>query len=121
MSSSEIPIISLGEDFLISFQGDIRDNDLSVLKTELFERLSTNDIRGVILDVSGLSTMDSYMARIMNELARGAALNGVETYLVGIQPEVAMTLVQMGLTIPEVKAEHTVGKAMKALNADGEL
>lgn len=117
MSSSQIPIIPLGEDFLISFQGDIRDDELAELKKSLFERLAGRDIRGVILDVSGLSTMDSYMARLLNELAKGSNLNGVETYLVGIQPQVAMTLVEMGLAIPEVRAEHTVGKAMEALNS----
>jgi rsbT antagonist protein RsbS len=116
MSSSKIPIISLGNDYLISFQGDVRDNELSRLKSELFERLSEDDIRCVILEVSGLSTMDSFMARIFNELATGSRLNGVETYLVGIQPEVAMTLVEMGLSIPDIKAEQSVDRVMKKLN-----
>lgn len=116
MSSPTIPIIPLGEDFLISFQGDVQDDQLSSLKERLFDKLSETNIRSVILDVSGLSTMDSFMARLLNELSKGAQLNGVETYLVGIQPQVAMTLVQMGLSIPEVKAEQTVDRVLEALN-----
>lgn len=115
MTSATIPIIPIGENYLLSFQGDIKDDQLTSLKDRLFEELSENDVSGLIVDVSGLSTMDSFMARSLNELARGAELNGLETYLVGIQPEVAMTLVQMGLSIPEVKAEQSVGRALEAL------
>lgn len=117
MNSVKIPIISLGEDLLISFQGDIKDEQLTELKSDLFEELSAKDIRGAILDVSGLSTMDSFMARSINELAKGAQLNGVQTFLVGIRSEVAMTLVQMGLSIPEIEAEQTVGQALDELES----
>ncbi|MFB6347422.1 MAG: STAS domain-containing protein [bacterium] len=77
MSTPEIPIIPLGRDFLISFQGDVQDDQLSSLKERLFDELSQTNVRAVILDVSGLSTMDSYMARIFNELSKGSKLNGV--------------------------------------------
>lgn len=115
MSSDEIPIIPLGKDFLISFQGDVRDDQLANLKTTLFEALSRENIRSVVFDVSGVSVMDSYMARLLNELARGASMNGVEAVLVGIRPEVAMTLVEMGLSIPDVRAERDVAEALKQL------
>lgn len=115
MNAEEIPIIPLENDFLISFQGDIRDDQLADLKTRLFETLSQENSRSVMFDVSGLSTMDSYMARLLNELARGANLNGVEAVLVGIQPEIAMALVEMGLSIPEVRAESDVAEALKQL------
>lgn len=118
MSSATIPIIPLGQDFLISFQGDVQDDQLASLKERLFDKLSNENIRAVILDVSGLSTMDSYMARLLNELAKGSKLNGAETYLVGIQPQVAMTLVQMGLSIPDVKAEQTVERVLDNLNPE---
>ena len=111
-SDTKIPIIPLGEELLVSFQGDIRDDQLSNLKSRLFEELSATDIDAIILDVSGLSTMDSFMARVLDELAKGAKINGVETYLAGIQPEVAMTLVEMGLSIPSVKAERNVGDVL---------
>jgi rsbT antagonist protein RsbS len=120
VSSATIPIIPLGQDFLISFQGDVQDDQLSSLKERLFDKLSSENIRSVILDVSGLSTMDSFMARLLNELAKGAKLNGAETYLVGIQPQVAMTLVQMGLSIPDVKAEQTVERVLDSLNTTTE-
>ncbi len=120
VSSPEIPIIPLGQDYLISFQGDVQDDQLSFLKEQLFQKLTESDVRSVILDVSGLNTMDSYMARLLNGLAKGAKLSGVETYLVGIQPQVAMTLVQMGLSIPEVKAEQTVERVLDRLNSKTE-
>jgi rsbT antagonist protein RsbS len=120
VSSATIPIIPLGQDFLISFQGDVQDDQLSSLKERLFDKLSSENIRSVILDVSGLSTMDSFMARLLNELAKGAKLNGAETYLVGIQPQVAMTLVQMGLSIPDVKAEQSVERVLDSLNTTTE-
>jgi rsbT antagonist protein RsbS len=118
MSSNAIPIIPLGYEFLISFQGDVRDDQLSSLKQELFEKLSESTLDGVILDVSGLPTMDSFMARSLNDMAQGAKLNGVRTFLVGIQPEVAMTLVEMGLSIPDVSAERNVGDALRALRKE---
>lgn len=109
---TEIPIIPLGDQLLVSFQGDVSDDQLSNLKSRLFEELSGSDAEAIILDVSGLSTMDSFMARVLDELAQGAKVNGVETYLVGIQPEIAMTLVEMGLSIPSVKAERNVGDVL---------
>lgn len=115
MSSDDIPIIPLGEDYLISFQGDIRDDQLSNLKTDLFEALSRENIRSVVFDVSGVSAMDSYMARLLNELAQGANINGVEAVLVGIRPEIAMTLVEMGLSIPDVRAERDVAEALEQM------
>ncbi len=118
MTTAKIPIIPLGEDYLISFQGDIQDDQLSSLKNRLFNRLSNTNVSSVILDASGLSMMDSFMARVLNELAQGSELNGVETFLVGIQPDVAMSLVQMGLSIPGVRAEHSVGRVLKKLNGD---
>lgn len=116
MSEAKIPIIPLGEDYLVSLQGDIGDEQLASLKERLFQKLSKNAIRGTIVDVSGLATLDSFMARLMNELAQGCRINGTEIFLVGIQPEVAMTLVEMGLSIPEVKAEQTVQAAIDALD-----
>lgn len=119
MALNKIPIISLGDDLLISFQGDVRDDQLTDLKSRLFDRISNRNPRAILLDASGLSTMDSFMARIMNELAEGARINGVETYLVGIQPEVAMTLVEMGLSIPSVQTERNVGDVLQELRASG--
>ena len=108
MSSADIPIISLGEPLLVSLQGEISDTALTSLKKRLFKRLDEDPVNAVILDVSGLSVLDSFMARTLDELARGGQIKGADTFLVGIRPEIAKTLVEMGLTIPGVKAEHSV-------------
>lgn len=116
MSTPEIPIIPIGDSLLISLQGEIADQELVSLKNRLFETLSDQPAQAVVLDVSGLSILDSFMARTLDELARGGQIKGTDTYLVGIQPEVAITLVEMGLSIPGVKAEHSVEAVLDRLS-----
>jgi len=85
-------------------QDDLYDRDALVLQEELSAMLEQTGARGVLIDVSVVETVDSYLGRILRDVALGARLLGAHTVVVGIQPAVAVTLVELGL---EIKGIHT--------------
>jgi rsbT antagonist protein RsbS len=97
-----IPILRLGELLLTSIQSDITDEQALVLQTDLLKQLDQTQARGVVLDISSLDVVDSYMARILSETARMARLMGGEVVISGMNPMVAVTLVEMGRELSDV-------------------
>jgi rsbT antagonist protein RsbS len=94
-----IPILKQGEVLIASLQADPTDNDLIQLKDELAERIGRLRSIGVVIDVSGLDVMDSFATRTLRGIAQTTRLRGADTVIVGIQPEVAFAMVQLGLTL----------------------
>jgi rsbT antagonist protein RsbS len=98
----EVPILKQGQFLIASIQSALTDEDLSHLRESLVERVGRLRARGVIVDVTALDVMDSFAVRTLRDLAYMTRLRGAETVIVGIQPEVAFAMVQLGLTLKGV-------------------
>ena len=98
----EVPILKQGLYLIASIQAALSDVDLVHLRDALAEKVGKFRARGVIVDVTVLDVMDSFASRILRDLAHMTRLRGAETVIVGIQPEVAFAMVQLGLTLEGV-------------------
>lgn len=112
-----IPILRLGELLLTSIQSDITDEQALVLQTDLLKQLDQTQARGVVLDISSLDVVDSYMARILSETARMARLMGGEVVISGMNPMVAVTLVEMGRELSDVAMALNLEQGVEKLKA----
>lgn len=98
----EVPILKQGDYLIASIQSALTDADLSQLRESLVGRVGRFRSRGVIVDVTAVDVMDSFAVRTLRDLAHTTWLRGAETVIVGIQPEVAFAMVQLGLTLKGV-------------------
>lgn len=98
----EVPILKQGDFLIATLQAALTDDDLVHLRDALVARVGKFRSRGVIVDVTALDVMDSFAARTLRALAHMVKLRGAETVIVGIQPEVAFAMVQLGLTLEGV-------------------
>ena len=98
----QVPILKQGAYLIATVQSALTDEDLKQLRDTLVERVSVVRARGVIVDVTALDVMDSFAVRTLRDIAHMARLRGAETVIVGIQPDVAFAMVQLGLTLKGV-------------------
>lgn len=98
----EVPILKQGQYLIASIQAALSDQDLIQLRDALAQKVGQFRSRGVIVDVTVLDVMDSFASRTLRDLAHMTRLRGAETVIVGIQPEVAFAMVQLGLTLEGV-------------------
>jgi rsbT antagonist protein RsbS len=98
----QVPILKQRDYLIASIQAALTDADLLQLRDALVTRVGTFRSRGVIVDVTALDVMDSFAVRTIRDLAHMIRLRGAETVIVGIQPEVAFAMVQLGLTLEGV-------------------
>lgn len=97
-----VPILKQGDYLIASIQSELSDADLLKLRDDLVRRVSEFRSRGVIVDVTVLDVMDSFATRTLRSMAHMIMLRGAETVIVGIQPEVAFSMVQLGLKLEGV-------------------
>jgi rsbT antagonist protein RsbS len=97
-----VPILKQGQMLIASMQSNLNDQDLMQLKDEIAGKIGRFKSRGVVLDVSILDVLDSFATRTLRSIAETARLRGAETVIVGIQPDVAIAMVQLGLTLDGV-------------------
>ena len=98
----EVPILKQGQYVIASVQSALTDADLRELREQITERVGRFRSKGVIVDVTVLDVMDSFAVRTLRDLAHMTRLRGAETVIVGIQPEVAFAMVQLGLSLKGV-------------------
>jgi rsbT antagonist protein RsbS len=98
----QVPILKQRDCLIASVQAALTDADLLQLRDALVAQVGTFRARGVIIDVTALDVMDSFAVRTLRDLAHMIRLRGAETVIVGIQPEVAFAMVQLGLTLAGV-------------------
>jgi len=98
----EVPILKQGDVLIATVQAALTDADLLHFRTSLIQQVVRYRSRGVIVDVTSLDVMDSFASRTLREIAQMIRLRGAETVIVGIQPEVAFTMVQLGLKLEDV-------------------
>lgn len=97
-----VPILKQGNVLIASIQSALTDSDLLQLRDDIAERIGRLRSRGLIIDVTALDVLDSFATRTLREIAATAKLRGAETIIVGIQPEVAIGMVQLGLDLEGV-------------------
>jgi rsbT antagonist protein RsbS len=111
-----VPILKQGEYLIAMIQAALSDAELVELRQKLVERTGQFRSRGVIVDVTALDVMDSFAARTLRDLAHMARLRGAETVIVGIQPEVAFAMAQLGLTLEGVATALDLEEGLDFLN-----
>jgi len=109
------PIIRIGEVLIATVQEDLNDQDAVDLQDELNQQLERTGSSGVLLDVSQLKLIDSFLGRMLRDIATGARLLGAHTVVVGIQPAVAVTLVELGLELTGVYTALNSEKGLQLL------
>ena len=112
-----IPILRMGEFLLVTIQVDMHDRLATKLSDDLANRISATRVRGVLIDISALDVVDSFIARMFGDIAQIARVMDAETALVGMQPSVATTLVEMGVAMTGVRTALNVEKGMTLLRA----
>jgi rsbT antagonist protein RsbS len=112
-----IPILRIGNLLLVTIQVDMHDRLALQLQDDLTSRISTTGARGVLLDISSLELVDSFIGRMISNIAAMARVLDAETVVVGMRPAVAITLVELGLTLPGVRTALNVDKGMTMLRA----
>ena len=111
-----VPILKQGDYLIAMIQAALSDAELVELRQKLVERTGQFRSRGVIVDVTALDVMDSFAARTLRDLAHMARLRGAETVIVGIQPEVAFAMAQLGLTLEGVATALDLEEGLDFLN-----
>ena len=110
-----VAILRQGDHLIASIQSDLSDSEILRFRDELAERVGRERARGVIVDVSALDVIDSFVARSLQSLAAIARLRGAETVIVGIRPDVAIALVQFNLDLRPLKTAHDLDEARAVL------
>jgi rsbT antagonist protein RsbS len=107
-----IPILALGPVLIVSVQGDPLDRVAAALRYDVGERVSAGGVSGVILDVSGATLVDSYLGRVLTEIAADCSLLGAASVVAGIRPAVAITLVEMGFQLGNARMARSLEAAL---------
>ena len=117
----KIPILRMGPFLLVTIQVDLYDRLALNLEADLVQMVSKTDAKGVLIDISSVSIVDSFMGRIIGNIANMSRILDAETVVVGMQPAVAITLVELGLPLKGVYTALDVEKGMALLHAKIDL
>jgi rsbT antagonist protein RsbS len=110
-----VPILRVAGILLVSIQVDLGDTVAEALQEDILQAISRTASTGLIIDVTGLEVVDSFVARVLVDTARMARLMGTETVLVGLRAEVAATLVRMGFDVSDVRAALDIDSGLVLL------
>lgn len=113
----KIPILRMGEFLLVTIQVDMHDRLAMALQDDLTQAISNTEARGVLIDISSLEIVDSFIGRMLANIASMARVLDAETVVVGMQPAVAITLVELGLSLPGVRTALNVDAGMELLRS----
>ncbi|MEW2620437.1 STAS domain-containing protein [Streptomyces sp. NPDC048106] len=114
-----VPVLALGDVLLVSLQGELHDGLAEQLQQDLSHRIATTGATGVVIDISGVDIVDSFLGRVLAEIASAARLLAARTVLAGMRPAVAITLVELGLALPGLTTALDVDRAMEVLSQRG--
>jgi rsbT antagonist protein RsbS len=111
-----VPILKQGDYLIASIQTALSDTDVLALRDDLLQRAGMHRSKGIIVDVTALDVMDSFASRSLRAIAHMANLRGAQTVMVGIQPEVAFAMVQLGLNLEGVHTALDLEEGLKFLD-----
>src|SRR5437764_12770507 len=112
-----IPILKMGEFLLVTIQVDMHDRMALTLQDDLTNKISEVGARGVLIDISSLEIVDSFIGRMLGNIAAMSRVLDAQTVVVGMQPAVAITLVELGMALEGVKTALNVDRGMKYLRS----
>ncbi len=111
-----VPMLRLSADILIvPLHADINDDTMVDFQNDLTQHVAARDVKGIVIDVSALDIVDSFMARVLNDTASMLRLLGASVVVCGLQPAVALTLVEMGRNLVDVPTAFNLENALKRL------
>jgi len=110
-----IPILRMGNFLLVTIQIDLYDRLATNLESDLVQMVNKTEAKGVLIDISALSIVDSFMGRILGNIGSMSKIMDAETVVVGMQPAVAITLIELGLELKGVHTALNVEKGMELL------
>ena len=110
--SERIPILKMGEFLLVTIQVEMHDRLVTTLQDELTDAIVRHQARGVLIDITALEVVDSFIGRALGNIASMARVLDAETVVVGMRPAVAITLVELGLSLPGVRTALNAEKGM---------
>lgn len=116
--NQKIPILKVEGILIASIQVALDDRSVEGFQQDLLGRVGEDDARGVVIDITSVDVVDSFMARTLNDIAIAVHLLGARLALVGIQPAVALTLVNMGLTIPNALTALDLERGLRLLKRE---
>ena len=120
-----VPIIKIGQTLYVSIQIDLQDDSVLRLQEDLADELSVTGARGVIIDITAVEIVDSFIGRMLNNIAAMSRVLDAVTVVVGMRPAVAITLVELGLTLTGVRTALNVDKGLamirRIIDAEGDL
>lgn len=114
-----VPILKQGSILIASVQAALTDSDAERLRYDLMERVSQFRAQGIIVDVTAIDVMDSFAARSLRTIAHMTRLRGADTVIVGLQPEVAFAMVQLGLAFDDMNTALDLEEGLALLNRQG--
>ncbi|WP_411881322.1 STAS domain-containing protein [Polaromonas sp. YR568] len=112
-----IPILQMGRSLLVTIQMDMEDQTALALQDDLAAKITSSGANGVLIDISALEIVDSFVGRMLAGISGIGRLLDATTVVVGMQPAVAITLVELGLSLEGVKTALNVSRGMELLNA----
>ena len=112
-----IPILKMGSFLLVTIQVDMHDQLALALQDDLTARIVRDRAYGVLIDISSLDIVDSFIGRMLGNIAGMARILDAETVVVGMQPSVAITLVELGLSLPGIRTALNVDRGMQLLQS----
>ena len=116
-----VPILKQGSILIATVQAALSDSDTEKLREDLMERVSRFRAQGIVVDITAIDVMDSFAARSLRTIAHMTRLRGAETVIVGLSPEVAFAMVQLGLTFDDMNTALDLEEGLALLNREGRL
>ena len=110
-----IPILKLGDCLLVTIQVDMHDRLAMTLQDDLTERIASARAKGVLIDISALEVVDSFIGRMLGNIAAMSRVLDASTVVVGMRPAVAITLVELGLSLPGIRTALNIEKGMDVI------
>lgn len=112
---SEVTILKMGKNIIVPIQVELHDRAALRLQEDILKKIEETESTGLIIDVSAVSVVDSFLGRLLGETAKMARLIGVETVLVGMKKEVVITLIQLGMVIKDLHTSINIEDGMVLL------
>lgn len=115
----KVPILKMGDTLILTIQGELHDKTAIMIQEDILQKIYETRARGLVIEVSAVGVVDSFLGRMLFDTATMARTMGVETVLVGIQPKIAITLQEMGLEIKGVHSALNLERGIALLQGMG--